>query len=678
MPTDRVETLKKAEKLLRQGRLDAAIAEYLRIVEENPRDWTTTNTLGDLYVRAGQADKAIAQYTKIAEHLRDEGFYPRAAALYKKVLKIKPDDESVQLNLAEISAKQGLLADAKSYFVTVAARRRSRGDKKGATEILVRLGSIDASDIDARAAAARALADEGDTIGAAIRYRALHADLLDKNRAREALGALREAVRLNDGDVEGRAELAKAAVAAGDLATAKLYLDRSIAGDDAGLLMALAEIELRSGHLAPVRELFSDVLKTHPESRGRIVELAWSVADSSPAGALMCIDTVVDVELARTNFMDAAALLQEFATRVPGQIAALLKLVEICVDGGLEAVMYETQAQLADAYLEAGQGSEARVIAEDLVAREPWEHAHIDRFRRALVLLDVPDPDALIAERLSGQGPFVATDPFMPPEPFEPPKPASEEAAPPLAAPARPDVAAETGTRPAPPNPPDAPSDPAKPVAAPTEVSGAAKAATSAQPATADAAAAPPEPRPDPRKPAKKKPGGPVDIDLTSALEDLQKTEEPEPAPTRRNLEQVFEGLRDKSARTESTSQAEEHLALAHTYLEMGMTDEAADALAAAARSPKYRFEAASSLGRLYLKRSDLAHAIEWLERAAEAPAPGIEQSHELLYDLGISLESAGEVSRALAIFLELQAEAGGYRDVAARAEKLARTQSGG
>ena len=54
------------------------------------------------------------------------------------------------------------------------------------------------------------------------------------------------------------------------------------------------------------------------------------------------------------------------------------------MDGGLEATMYEAQAQLADAYLEDGQAAEARVIAEDLVAREPWEHAHIDRFRRAL------------------------------------------------------------------------------------------------------------------------------------------------------------------------------------------------------------------------------------------------------------------------------------------------------
>ena len=56
MAIDREDTLKKAEKLLRQGKLDAAIAEYLKVVEENPGDWATANTLGDLYARAGQRD----------------------------------------------------------------------------------------------------------------------------------------------------------------------------------------------------------------------------------------------------------------------------------------------------------------------------------------------------------------------------------------------------------------------------------------------------------------------------------------------------------------------------------------------------------------------------------------------------------------------------------------------
>ena len=79
MALDREDTLKKAEKLLRQGRLDGAIAEYVRVVEDQPRDWNTANTLGDLYVRASQSDKAVVQYGRIADHFYNEGFYPKVS-----------------------------------------------------------------------------------------------------------------------------------------------------------------------------------------------------------------------------------------------------------------------------------------------------------------------------------------------------------------------------------------------------------------------------------------------------------------------------------------------------------------------------------------------------------------------------------------------------------------------
>ena len=64
-------------------------------------------------------------------------------------------------------------------------------------------------------------------------------------------------------------------------------------------------------------------------------------------------------------------------------------------------------------------------------------------------------------------------------------------------------------------------------------------------------------------------------------------------------------------------------MTLARTYLEMGMTEEAIAALTEASRdadatASKRRRCSAGCIG----KRSDLPHAVEWLERAAEAPAP--------------------------------------------------------
>jgi tetratricopeptide (TPR) repeat protein len=586
VPLDREETLKKAEKLLRQGRLDGAIAEYVRVVEDQPRDWNTANTLGDLYVRANQADKAVAQYTRIADHFYKEGFYPKAAALYKKILKSVPDHEASQLILGDISAKQGLLADAKAQLSGIAARRRTRGDRRGADDIVMKLGEIDPSDLDARLAAARVLAERGETQVAATRFRALSEDLQEKGRAADARDALRDAVRLDPNDVASRATLAKAAVEAGDLQTARTYLDRETAGDDPTLLVALVDLELRTGQLDQAREILPKLLGLNRDVRHTIVELAWILSSTNAEAAFVCVDAAVDAAIAVDEYEEAAAALQEFVTRQPGHVQTLLKLVEVCVDGGLETTMYEAQAQLADAYLAAGKGAEARVIAEDLVAREPWEGAHIERFRRALVMLRIPEPDTVIAERLSGQSPFVATDHFADPA----------------------DVAAAQA--PAPPAPSEAPAA-------------------------------------------------------------------PEPA-SRETLDDVFTGMRTDAARAQGDDEAEQYIKLADTYLEMGMTDEAAGSLETASRSPRHRFAAASRLARLYKEQGDVAHALEWFERAAEAPSATVDEGHALLYDLGMTLEETGETARALAIFLELLADTGGYRDVSDRADRLARVQTGG
>jgi lipopolysaccharide biosynthesis regulator YciM len=113
-------------------------------------------------------------------------------------------------------------------------------------------------------------------------------------------------------------------------------------------------------------------------------------------------------------------------------------------------------------------------------------------------------------------------------------------------------------------------------------------------------------------------------------------------------------------------------MTIARAYLDMGLTDEAIPALRTAAKSTTLRFEAASLLGRLYKQRGAAHDAIEWLERAAEAPAPTVDDGRALLYELGTTLEDVGENARALAVFLELQADGGEYRDVRVRAERLA------
>ena len=650
MAIDREDILKKAEKLLRQGKLDAAIAEYVKVVEEQPGDWATANTLGDLYARAGQQDMAAAQYARIGQHFIDEGFYPKAGAIYKKLLKLKPEEESVQLALADISQKQGLLADAKAQLNGVAARRRKRGDKAGAAEIVVLLGSVDPADFDARRQAARTLAEMGDEEAAAGRFRSMYDDLMEKGREAEALQALREAASLSPHDQDARLVLARSAVLSGDFDGARAFLDRETAGDDPTLQMALLEMDLRSGQIEEARELLRTLLAGGRDQKDRVTELAWATAPTDPESAFIVIDALVDSSSFRGDFADAASLLHEFAARVPNQIPALLKLVEVCVDGGLEAAMHEAQAQLADAYLGVGQAAEARVIAEDLVAREPWERAHIDRLRRALTILKVSDPDSLIAARLSGEVPFTARDIFA-------------------------DRAAQTS-----PDEPPAPEPAYSPVSEEPEPGPESEPEPEAQafeeappaPFAADAVAAP-DMGPTPETAAAD------EIDLNGALGDFATPQDkPRPIQLSRMPDLGGEAAPESDAGLSAADQSAQHMTLARTYLEMGLSDEAVNPLENASKAPRFRFEAASLLGRIFQGRGDTPRAIEWLERAAEAPAPSEEASRALLYDLGTMVEESGDTARALAVFMELQSEAGDYRDVAERVERLARVEAGG
>jgi tetratricopeptide (TPR) repeat protein len=513
---------------------------------------------------------------------------------------------------------------------------------------VVRLGSVDPNDFEARLAAARTLVEMGDEEGAATRFRRIYDDLVEKDRLPEALVALREAVKLNPYDHEGRIVLAKNAVGSGDIDEARAYLDRETAGDDPVLLVALLEIELKGGHLDEARQILPQIVGLSPDARQSVTELAWSTATTDPDAAFVVVEAVVDANSIARDFSGAAAILQEFIARVPDHIPALMKLIEVCVDGGLESMMNEAQSQLADAYLGAGQATLARVIAEDLVAREPWERDHIERFRRALVMLNVSDPDSLIAERLSGMAPFLATDVFAD-------QPAPSAVQPELDPSPAPESALAWGE-----------------ISLP-EISGPATPLRE-QPAIAS-------PSSPSSLPAGGDKEGRLEIDLSGALGDLhggggQGEADAEPTLAGQNLDSAFQNLRKDAGQQAAVDQSAQHMTLARTYLQMGLQDQAMTAFKTASRSPRFRFEAASALGRIHKERGEIAEAAEWLERASEAPAPTIEEWRALAYDLGAALEETGETARALAIFLELQSEVGEYRDLAARIEHLARVET--
>jgi tetratricopeptide (TPR) repeat protein len=206
-PFDREAALKAAEKALKLGKVDAAIAEYVKVVEAQPRDWNSANSLGDLYVRAKKIERGVEQYTRIADHLADEGFYAKALAIFKKILKLKPDHEYSLLQSGDLAAKLGTLADAKQFFTQVADKRKARGDKKGAAEVAIKLGTLDPEDLDARMRAAQLAGEMGDTATALREYREVAGKLKKADKHGDMLVPLQKAYDLDKADDGVRSQL---------------------------------------------------------------------------------------------------------------------------------------------------------------------------------------------------------------------------------------------------------------------------------------------------------------------------------------------------------------------------------------------------------------------------------------------------------------------------------------
>jgi len=142
--------LSAAEKFVQQGRLQNAIAEYEKILKNDPRDLTVANTVGDLYARLGDNDKAIACFKNVGDAYATQGFTVKSIAMYKKITKIKISLEGV-LKLAELYTQQGLFNDARAQYLQVAEEFLRAGELQQAVRIFQKILEMDPENAAMRA-----------------------------------------------------------------------------------------------------------------------------------------------------------------------------------------------------------------------------------------------------------------------------------------------------------------------------------------------------------------------------------------------------------------------------------------------------------------------------------------------------------------------------------------------
>ena len=348
MAVDRDETLKKAEKLRKQGKIAAAIEEYVRLLEDNPDDWNSANALGDLYVKAGQADRAAEQFNRAADHLYGEGFFPRASAVYKKVLKVRSNDDHALWQLADIAGGNGLLLDARSHYNRLIQDRRAAGNEQGAVDCVIRLGQLADANVEAKRLAAKALVARGETRSAARLILSV-ADLHTREgRLPEALEAAREAAQLDPDDAEIQEKLAAAASVAEAAPTPAMPEPIGSLGDALPLESFFEELRGKVARDQEVRarEQFDRGVECLADSRFDEAIASFEEAARTPAMRFQASSHLARICLGRDDLQAAVDWLER-ALEAPAPVPE-----------DRVALMYD----LADTLARQGEGSRAMAL----------------------------------------------------------------------------------------------------------------------------------------------------------------------------------------------------------------------------------------------------------------------------------------------------------------------------
>ena len=412
---NQVKLKQDADAAEKAGRFDKAIDALKQIVQDNPRDWTTVNRIGDLYTKLNNTKAANEQYVKVARFLADDGFYLKAIALWKKVLRNDSSMLDGHMSLGDLYARQGLPAEAKQTFGFVYEEYKKRNKLREAGEVLRRMADVDPSDMKVRIGLADLYVRDGAGEKAAGEYAAIADELVKKGLLAEALQVLEKALRAVPNSPRLLSSAARVHLVQKDYARAagRLELARRAAPADRDVALRLAEACLGARRGEDARRVLEELLKRDAsdiEARQQLGQVCAAEGrfDEAFDHLLPAVDKLVE----RRQVDRGAALLQQVVQKNPSHIRSLAKLVELYRLSRNDALVAQTYSQMVEAYLAEGGIDPAASILEMLVQLEPHNEQHRTKLKwvreqqgKAGFEVDLQQPAAPAAAPVSAAAP---------------------------------------------------------------------------------------------------------------------------------------------------------------------------------------------------------------------------------------------------------------------------------
>lgn len=172
----------QAIKLLQAGKHEKAIGEFKKLVDDDPKDVRTLLKIGDTYVKMGRTSDAIQSYERVASIYSDQGFYLKAVAVYKQMLRVDASLPEVHLKLAEMYQQLNLSSDSLQHYQQVAVFYEQQGRTAETLNILKRMVDLDPDNLPSRIKLAELFAQQQMSAEAIEEFRSAAAYLREQDR----------------------------------------------------------------------------------------------------------------------------------------------------------------------------------------------------------------------------------------------------------------------------------------------------------------------------------------------------------------------------------------------------------------------------------------------------------------------------------------------------------------
>jgi tetratricopeptide (TPR) repeat protein len=264
---DKTKVVESASKLIAKGQFDKAVKEYQRVLELDPDDVRVLQKLAELYQKMRKQSEAADCFEKVARTYAAQGFYLKAVALYKQVLKVVERVE-VNVRLAELYQQLGLVGDATKEWQTVASHYEKTGDHKASLDTLKKLVDLDPDNVASRIRLGEQYARTDNLVEAVAELRRAAQYLQRNGRDDDYLRVAERISHLDQGDVALARELAEHFLSRGDSkrALSKLQICFKANPRDLNTLQMLARAFQDLGQTTKTVSVLKELARVHADA----------------------------------------------------------------------------------------------------------------------------------------------------------------------------------------------------------------------------------------------------------------------------------------------------------------------------------------------------------------------------------------------------------------------------